>query len=127
MNGGGPPAPIDPSQPWTPYPQGTANVGGPPADPGGGMVTPGAGGQTLEEVNQQANGGNDLLQRYRTALQAAQEYVQPAMGYMDKPSILRNILSFGHAGADYDATQLWNANLRRQAGEIAMHLADSQA
>ena len=111
MNG----APIDPSQPWTPYPGGTANVG------------QRAGPETLGSVTQAAQGGNDLLQRYRTALQAANEFVAPAMGQMDPPSILKNILSFGGAGADYDATQRWNAKLKAQAAEIAMHLADSQA
>jgi len=88
---------------------------------GGGASPPG---MTLGQANAAA-GGTDYVQSYNQALQALRGSVRYAQ--MDQPSILRNILSFGQVGRDYDATQRYNAQLDYNTANMAREMVANQA
>src|SRR5262249_40898457 len=83
--------------------------------------------QTLGDVTQQAQGADNYLQQYDQAIDFMRRKFAPAQAHMDAPSVLKNILSFGHAGADYNATQAYNAALDRMAVEAGMQVVNSRA
>src|SRR5215475_7116453 len=97
--------------------------------PGGQLLTPTGGGaappsMTLGQANGAA-GTPDYMQQYMQNLQMLRSTAP--YGHMDPPGIIRNILSFGGAGQDYDATRMYNARLDMQTANMAREMVASQA